>query len=200
MGQNLHEEQQNWAKFQKGNEAAFEQLYNGFFDHLFRYASHYTMDTALIEDILHDFFLQLWKNRSRLTTPSSVKNYLFIAFRRKLIDQLKAAPKYLNEDHLKEIDFQIILDNKETELILAEGQEEIKAKVAAVLSSLTPRQREAIFFRYYESFTYRETAEIMKLSVKATYKLVGRAIEALRKLADGAFLLLIVWLLFTSIR
>ena len=45
---------------------------------------------------------------------------------------------------------------------------------------LTPRQKEAVFFRFYENMSYEEIADILNISVKATYKLVARAILMLR--------------------
>ena len=59
------------------------------------------------------------------------------------------------------------------------------------LDQLTPRQREAIFLKYQEGFSYPEIAEMMTLTQKATYKLVGRGIGVLRKVLGCLFIVLI---------
>ncbi|MNY66103.1 RNA polymerase sigma factor [compost metagenome] len=56
----------------------------------------------------------------------------------------------------------------------------LRKKIGQALQKLTDRQREVIYLRYYEEFSYPEIAEIMGLTLKGTYKLMGRAIETLR--------------------
>ncbi len=48
--------------------------------------------------------------------------------------------------------------------------------------SLTKRQKEALFLRYYENFTYEQIAEAMQLELKSVYNLVSKAIDTLRNL------------------
>ncbi|MEO8820117.1 MAG: RNA polymerase sigma factor [Ginsengibacter sp.] len=57
----------------------------------------------------------------------------------------------------------------------------MKEKLSSALSALTPRQREVLFLRYNEGFSYQEVAEMMGLTTKATYKLMARAIEAIKE-------------------
>ena len=50
----------------------------------------------------------------------------------------------------------------------------------SVIKKLTPRQREAIFFKFYENMSYEEISNILGITTKATYKLIARAITELR--------------------
>jgi RNA polymerase sigma factor (sigma-70 family) len=49
------------------------------------------------------------------------------------------------------------------------------------LNTLTPRQREAIFLRFYEELSYEEIAGVLDISTKATYKIVARALLQLKR-------------------
>ena len=55
------------------------------------------------------------------------------------------------------------------------------AELEAALKLLTSRQLEAIFLRFYEGFTYEEVAEMLDITVKATYKIVARALAQLKE-------------------
>jgi DNA-directed RNA polymerase specialized sigma24 family protein len=62
----------------------------------------------------------------------------------------------------------------------AEEQQQQLHVLTSAMRRLTPRQKEAVFFRFYENMSYEEIAGILNISVKATYKLVARAIIMLR--------------------
>jgi RNA polymerase sigma factor (sigma-70 family) len=59
--------------------------------------------------------------------------------------------------------------------------EEVRAKMVNALDRLPLRQKEAIFFIYYEKMHYEEAATIMDVNIKTVYNLVWRGIECLRK-------------------
>jgi DNA-directed RNA polymerase specialized sigma24 family protein len=55
-------------------------------------------------------------------------------------------------------------------------------------------QKEVIYLRYYEGLNFEDIAQSMNLSVKASYKLMGRAIATLREKIPGSLVLLIILL------
>ena len=83
-------------------------------------------------------------------------------------------------------------------IIVEEAQKdaEIKTTIAnidrlnATLDKLTPKQKEVIFLKFYEQLSYTEIAQIMKVDVKAIYKLMARAIGSLRSDFLNLFLFL----------
>ena len=81
------------------------------------------------------------------------------------------------EEQQKEIQFAIdsIIIQKETDLAM-------KVQINKALQQLTDKQREAIFLRFYEELSYVEIAGVMNISVKATYKLMARALNELKEL------------------
>jgi RNA polymerase sigma factor (sigma-70 family) len=52
------------------------------------------------------------------------------------------------------------------------------------MNSLSARQKEVIYLRYFEELSYDEIASIMHISVKATYKLSARALDSLRQILN----------------
>ena len=67
-------------------------------------------------------------------------------------------------------------------------------KILAALNQLTPRQKEVIYLRYFEELDYEEIAVIMKITVKATYKLMARGLEALRQVMEVSIPSLLLFL------
>ena len=69
----------------------------------------------------------------------------------------------------------------ETLVLHNEEQKQIRQQIETVLLTLTAKQKEVIYLRYYEGLNFEDIAQNMNLSVKACYKLMGRAITVLRE-------------------
>jgi RNA polymerase sigma factor (sigma-70 family) len=67
-------------------------------------------------------------------------------------------------------------------LIDKEQLYEVHINLNKAVKKLTERQKEAIFFLFYENLSYEEVAHILTISTKATYKLVARALGDLRSI------------------
>ena len=167
-----------WQNFQQGDDAALASIYSFYFDHLYNYGFKFTHDALLVEDCIQELFIKLMRNRRNLAIPVSVKNYLFKAFRSQLFDELEKLKKRSADELQESTAFDLELQ-RHTDAHNEEVMEQHQ-KLQAAITQLTPRQREVIFLKYQEGFSYPEIAEILSLTPKATYKLVGRAIQTLR--------------------
>lgn len=174
----------DWDAFVKGDEHIFSMVYDTFFNALYNYGCKYTENTELVEDAIQDLFVRFWKNRAHLNEPPSLKNYLFKAFRNHMSDRLKAAGRYVLDDFGDQHPFALV-PSVEDDQIIMENLEITKSKLSAAMIRLTDRQREAIFLRFYEEFSYPEIADMMGITVKATYKLMARSIEVVREGLGG---------------
>jgi RNA polymerase sigma factor (sigma-70 family) len=166
-----------WQSFQQGNDAALATIYSIYFDHLYNYGLKFTHDISLVEDCIQELFIKLMRNRQNLALPASVKNYLFKALRSQIYDELEKLKKRPLKELQESAGFELELHRVSDSV---DDEDERHQKLQAALAQLTPRQREVIFLKYQEGFSYPEIAEILSLTQKATYKLVGRAIQTLR--------------------
>lgn len=57
---------------------------------------------------------------------------------------------------------------------MGKGEKKISEQLQLTISKLTARQKEAIFLRFYEQLSYEEIAEVMGITVKASYKNHGQ--------------------------
>ncbi len=159
----------------------WEQLYVENSPVLYNYGCKLTAQTSLVEDCIHDVFFSLWKMRDRLAEIRHPKAYLIRCFRRLLLQKLQENARINRLAlHSQEPEFHLDFSSEAT-LIQAEVSSEQLQMLKNALLSLYPRQREAIYLKFYESHSYDEVADIMKLEKSALYTLIYKALNSLRK-------------------
>lgn len=187
---NTSEERELWISFQQGDENALAKLYTASFNHLYNYGAKFSSDSTLVEDCIQELFIKLIRNKQNLAVPDSVKSYLFKALRSYLFDKMRQLKKHPLQDISESMEFHLE-PCQEVDIIKQEEYSALQLKMQNAIDQLTPRQREAIFLKYQEGFSYPEIAEMMTLTQKATYKLVGRGIGVLRDVLGCLFIVLI---------
>jgi len=167
-------DQLRWKDIIQGDRQAYSEMYTTFYRSFFNYGRKFTEDSDLIEDAIQEVLMVAWTDRLKLEQIHSPRAYLFTAFRHALFARLRRL-SHFTANLPDEPDFPAdhLILKKETDLLRHE-------QLQAALRQLTSRQREAIFLRFYEGLSYEQTAEVMGISVKATYKLMARSLLQLR--------------------
>lgn len=176
----VKDEEEHWIAFQSGSRESFAWLYEVYAENLYNYGFKFVANAEFIEDTIQDIFIRIWHNKERLKVPPSVRNYLFTAFRhllfRKLSQQKKVSTDEMAEDKYSfswELPFESLYIEKESGDIN-------QKRLQQAIKKLTSRQKEVLFLRFYENAPYEEIAQTMKISVKASYKVMARAIQGLK--------------------
>jgi len=172
-------EKAHWQSIKNGNEDALKYFYDLYSSALYNYGSKFSTDKDLIKECIQELFVNLWIRRSAIGDPQHVKNYLFKSFRLSVFKKTALLQKHQEYEEAELYPFQVSL-NIEDEIISAEQNEALRTKLQQSLSGLTDRQREAIFLKFYENLSYEEIAEVMGISVKASYKIMARALGFLK--------------------
>lgn len=153
-------------------------------------------DKELVNDCIHDLFVKLWNNKSNLGTVTAIRSYLMVSLRSTIFNKIKqnsrTAVLAFNDEHPFEMVFSV-----ESDFIAKETSSIQTQKLLDALNELTPRQKEVIYLRYFEEMDYEEIAAVMNITVKATYKLTARSMEALRQImviTNTSLLLLLAFL------
>ena len=168
-----------WQNFLNGNDVSLEKIYRLYFDDLYAYGNKLFNDKAFSEDVIQDLFVKLIQSRENLSPTTSIKFYLFRSFKSIALDKLKVSKRFRFSEPQESNSFPVEV-NPENQMIDKEDYEEMRFKLNAAIEGLTPRQREAIFLKYSEGFSYTEINSMLDLTPKATYKLMARAIDALK--------------------
>lgn len=173
-----------WKNFQAGSESAYEEIYRNYALPLYGFGLKLTKNKELIKDSIQDLFLEIWRRKHKLAAVKSIKSYLFKSFRRKLISAAVKKRKTFTENATTSIPKCLQNTSFETDWISAQQFDQQMQKLKWALSKLTSRQQEIIQLKFYSLLSYVEISEVMELSMKGTYKLMGRSICRLRKYMD----------------
>ncbi len=172
-------EEELWQAFQAGNETAFARLYELYVDTLFSYCTRFTPDRDLVKDCIHDLFVELWKSRSTVSTTTSVRFYLLACIKRKVLRQLeKAHAKGAGGSLAHEPDATL---SHEAAMIQQQEWEQLQTGLQQALGHLTKRQREAVFFKFYQNLPYEQIASAMNVNAQSVYNLIFCALRTLKK-------------------
>jgi RNA polymerase sigma factor (sigma-70 family) len=170
-------DKQTWQNIIDGDREAYSRIYTDYFKKLFNYGRKFTTDETLIEDGIQEMFLDVWNKKEKMLEVESFNSYFFSAFRFILFKKIKAASKIVQSEAVEgEPEF-----SSEHVLIRKESDEQLQKRLQTALNALTPRQREAIFLRFYEGLSFEDIAAILNITVKATYKIVARSLLTLKE-------------------
>ncbi|MDO6439348.1 sigma-70 family RNA polymerase sigma factor [Cyclobacterium sp. 1_MG-2023] len=167
-----------WQQFRGGSETAFIKIYNDNFDILLNYGFQLSRNQELIEDCIQDVFIYLRQKRKSLGPTDCIRFYLMKCMKRKLIDEIKSSKKPLSVNH--QDGFQITFSHEDI-LIDQQIQQEKSEKLNKALSILPRKQREAIYYFYFQNLNYSQISELLGFDhVKSARNLVYKALSAMK--------------------
>ncbi len=170
-----------WPLFLQGDKHAFSEIFLACHDDLYRYGIKLSRDPETVNDCIQNLFLRLWKNRNNLKPVSDIKPYLLRSLRNHIVDilELKKQTIPINQEveELSSIEF-----NAEDFMISSQIEKETQEKVIYLLNQLPPRQRHAIYLRYFEEMEFENIAQVMNMNVQSVRNSICRALQVLRNL------------------
>ena len=182
-------EKQLWLRVAEGDKQAYAEVYRFYYRRFYNYGRKFTDEEALVEDAVQETLLTVWDKRHILASIEYAGTYFYTSFRYTLLRKLKQQKRVLTKDAMDdEIEFGV-----DKILIAKETESGLKEQLGKALVTLTPRQREAIFLRFYEGLSYEEVASVLNITIKATYKIMARALAHLKEnliLSSGLLLFL----------
>jgi len=106
---------------------------------------------------------------------------LFKSLRHHIQDSMELRKPWLLLDRDSEITFEIVYSHEDF-LINEQINAETRQKVISALNQLTPRQREAIYLRYFEDLDFNIIAQVMGMNVQSVRNIIHRGMEVMRDL------------------
>ena len=160
-------------------------------DCLFSIGIQVVNDRSVVQDQLHELFLDLYKYHEKLSAVENVPGYLITSFKRKLYKQNNFKVTYLKqnwEENLEEVSPDLKITRSQEEILIQEENTKERSNfLKGQLSNLTEHQRHILKMKFTEEKTYEEIADIMSLSVASARTLLYRTVKTLRKAALSIF-------------
>ncbi len=167
-----------WLKFRKGDRAAFQRIYDFFFDRLYQYGHKLTHQSDLLEDCIQELFLTLYTNRENLSGSVSLEFYLLKALKLTIYGKLRKESRFLDivevsdfsfrSEFVAETEYGETLDDKRFE------------KVKEYLDTLNPKSREILYLKFYTNLDYQEIGEVMGIRSSSVKKQVYRIMSKMK--------------------
>jgi RNA polymerase sigma factor (sigma-70 family) len=180
-------------EFVSGDDKAYTTIYNLYAKDLYAFGLSLRVKTEIIEDAIHDIFVEIYTHRQNLEKVDNIKYYFLAAFRNRLFFLLK---KNSNTSEISEKDT-VDLEEKDPQETWIEKEEENEKQILVkrLLSELTQNQREAIYHRFVEELTCEEIATLMNINYQSAKNLIHRSIKKLKSVAAFTILLFILFCL-----
>lgn len=142
-----------------GDGAAFETLYGCYYPRLRRFLERVTRRPQLVEEILNDTMLVVWRKAHTYDLSSKVSTWIFAIAYRKSLKTLKRVDRVLEFD--PEENASPAKSGPEGEMM----QQELRVFLSRAMTALSAEHRAVIELTYYQECSYREIAEIMECPI-----------------------------------
>lgn len=174
-----------WLKFIKGDDKAISKIYIQYINELFDYGCKLAPDRELVKDCIQEVFISLIRNRKNLSESVYLKGYLFKAVKRKIVSEIVKKRNYEEVIQSDDYRFEIKLE-KQNDI---GNSDDIEGKrittIQLAINTLTSRQKEALYLRFYKGMKHKEIASILNLSQQSSRALLSRALNRIKELMDG---------------
>ena len=161
----------------KGDEKAFALLYDKYWEQLYYIAYKHLQSAQDCEDLVHEVFIDLWKNRKKIEIRSSVSNYIFTALKYKifrLYDAQRVRQNYAKLIASKEPETS---NTTEKELSFKELYDLIEQNI----QKLPEKCRLVFKLRKIEEYSVEEVAEKLNISPNTVHNQVTKASKILKQ-------------------
>ena len=158
----------------QGNQIAFKQVYDKYWDRLYMYCFKILNDTWLAEDVLHEVFTQIWIRKEELEI-TNLKSYLFNAVRNRALLKIR-------DDKFTKLDEAIV---SKLELIPEIEQEFDKNDTILAINraskELPDRCRDIFYMSKIQHYSSAEIAKHFNISQRTVENQISLALKHLRK-------------------
>jgi RNA polymerase sigma-70 factor (ECF subfamily) len=177
-------ERQLIEKIKQGDEKAFEQVYNKYYEQLCRFSLHLIHNSSLVEEVVDDVLFYLWDNREEIDI-TSLDGYLLRAVKNRSLNAVNSLSyrkesKNIGLDVSEEANFlnSLFDDKHPLEKLL---EQEMKEELTKAINNLPEECRRVFKLSRMENKKYSEIALMLGISVNTVKYHMSNAISILSK-------------------
>ncbi len=161
-----------------GDEQAFERIVHKYQHAVFNTIYRYTGSREDVQDLAQEIFIKVWRNAAKFKGKSKFSTWLYRIVANHCINYRRGRRKdHVSLDELTEKG--ITPESLRVEPDWETGRK--VEKVRKAVDELPDRQRMALVLSQFEGRSYKEIAEIMKVSLSSVESLIFRARSSLRQ-------------------
>ena len=166
-----------YNEYLEGNKGAFETLYNKYERKIQYFIYNIVKDYQRAEDITQDVFIYVMQNR--IQQGYTFKYYIYLVAKSRAYNHINTEKKRteINEKYLSNGSNQVEQDVAD---IITRNEK--RKEILNAINMLDDRYKNAIYLVKIEELTYKETAQILGVSVQNVKNLIHRGKKELYKI------------------
>ena len=171
------DEQKLIQRLVRGDEIAFELLFYRYRGKVGNFIRRSLPPDVDLEETVHEVFLRIWMNRSRLDPQLPFGPYLFKVARNRIIDVLRK--QVMHTVYLQDESFLVDFGLNDTELKIEE--KELQNWLQRVLEKLPEKRRNIFTLHRFEGLSYKEIALKLNISENTVDTQIRRTLQYFRE-------------------
>lgn len=164
-----------------GDRDAFAELYRRLQRPLFGYLMKLVRDREMVEDVLNETLMEVWRQAARFEGRSSVNTWVFSIAHHRAVSRLRKK----RESSLDEEQAAAIEDEGPTPDMTAESSD-MSRLLARLMERLSFEHREILHLAYYQEFSVQEIADALDLPPNTVKTRMFYARQRLKVLLEEA--------------
>ncbi len=175
-------------RFISGDQTAFELLFRFYYPGLVTFASQIIADKDEAEEIVQDFFVNLWTAKKSIQKSASLKSYFFVSVKNRAFN-------YLKKEQIREKTLTQLKEIVEKDILFQHDlfvESELQRQIDRAMEKLPERTREIFMLSRFRGVSNDEIATQLELSKRTVETQISNALKILRnELKEYKFLLLL---------
>jgi RNA polymerase sigma factor (sigma-70 family) len=162
-----------------GDMRAFEELYRSYYPRLMRFLERMTRRPGLVEEVLNDTMLVVWRRADDFNGGSKVSTWIFAIAYRKALKALQRFDEPVDDEPVQ------ARPDPEPGPELQVDLWQLRQALTKALEGLSAEHRAVVDLTYFHGLGYREIAEIVSCPVDTVKTRMFHARRKLRALLAG---------------
>jgi RNA polymerase sigma-70 factor (ECF subfamily) len=194
------EKSQSMERIEPGDLDQFRALYKEYYSALCVYATSFTRDNQIAEEVVQDVFVKIWELSDTLSINTSISSYLYTSVKNASLNHLKHLQvvnkfnEYYSRKFQDAYDLSYISQETGDSLMIAKELEEQLLEEIELL----PDQCKRIFkMSRFDNMKHQEIADMLGVTINTVHRQTSIALEKLKRIVikSVAFLILSLRLL-----
>lgn len=165
---------------QEGDENAFEQLYDAYYERLINYSFRRVLDKGVADDVTANAFMIVARKIGQFEYRhvNSFSGWIFRIASNEVNQYLRKTNRYKSVDI---DDYEQILPDERESIEKELGQKQEYVRVHKQIATLKPKHQTIIDLFYFEGMPHKDIAEVVQMSEGAVRTSLHRALNKLAK-------------------
>lgn len=170
----------SYRRFLDGDDSGFVEIVRDYKDGLILYLNSFVNNVCIAEELAEETFVKLGIKKPKYKQKAAFRTWLYTIGRNVAIDYIRKNNRY------NEISIDNCAEAVSDEINLEKSyiRQEQKISLHKAMRNLKPEYRQVLWLVYFEEFSNKEAAMVMRKSVHGIETLIYRAKLSLKSILD----------------